>query len=350
MMAKVTIIGAGAMGSALTVPLIQNGYTVNLWGTELDANIIDNLRNGMPHPKHKCNLPLGINTFYVDEIDKAMSGTDLVIMAITSDALQKIFKRIIPYLHESMIVGSVSKGFGYNKEGKIVILPEMLQETLPQKLKDNISFVVVGGPCKAVEVVKKSPTSVVYSSKNIKSAEYMQKVLRTDVYNVEINTDVRGTEICAAMKNAYSIALGMAEGFKEKIGFSHKNEKGALFTFAVREMNFFAESAGGSVESVMGLAGIGDLELTGEAGRNRRLGEIIGAGMKPRDAVKKMKDEGVTVEGYEAIKLGLNLAKQLQSEGKLNLDCMPLLSSLYDVLYNDKKCYETILEVLHKYE
>lgn len=341
-MATVTIIGAGAMGSALTVPLIKNGHTVNLWGTELDNKIIDNLRKGLPHPKHKCNLPKEVNSFYVDELDKAMKNTDLVIMAITSDALQKVFKRVVPYLHENMVVGSVSKGFEFNKEGKIVILPEVLKEVLPENLKDKIDFVVIGGPCKAIEVLWQSPTCVVYSSKNIKNAIFMQNILMTDTYRIKTNTDIVGTEVCAAMKNAYAVSLGMTEGFKNRNGYLYNNTKSALFTIAVSELINLVNAMGGKTESAIGLPGLGDLEVTGEAGRNRIFGEVIGGGCVSSKAIKKMRKENITVEGYAAIKFGYNLVKQLEKENKISLKDMALLRNLYEIVYNDKPSYEII--------
>jgi len=347
-MAKIIIIGAGAMGSALTVPLIQNGHVVNLWGTELDNEIISDLKQGKPHPKHKCNLPSEVNAFYENELEKAMEGTDLIIMAITSDALGKVFKRVVPFLHEGMIIGSVSKGFEHNNKNKIVILPELLKEILPDKLKEKIPFVVIGGPCKAIEVIWKSPTSVTYSSENIENAEYMKKLLRTDVYNVETNNDVVGTEVCAAMKNAYAVSLGMAEGFKKTKGLLHNNTKSALFTFAVSEMALMVTALGGSYKSAIGLPGMGDLEVTGEAGRNRILGEVIGEGMKASEAIEKMRIEGITVEGYAAIKFGYNLVKQLTESDKLTLKELPLLEGLYKILYEDMPCYENIKAILTK--
>ena len=347
-MAKIVIIGAGAMGSALTVPLIQNGNVVNIWGTELDNEIIDALKQGKPHPKHKYKLPSEVNAFYECELEKAMEGTDLIIMAITSDALGKIFKRVVPFLHKGAIVGSVSKGFEHNNKGEIVILPELLKEILPEQLKEEISFVVIGGPCKAIEVLWKSPTSVTYSSKNIVYANYMKKLLNTDVYNVETNNDVVGTEVCAAMKNAYAVSLGMAEGLKKRNGFLHNNTKSALFTFAVSEMCLLVTALGGNYKSAIGLPGMGDLEVTGEAGRNRILGEIIGEGTKASTAMEKMRTEGITVEGYAAIKFGYNLAKQLEVTGKLTLEELPLLNGLYKILYEDMPCYEIIKDLLSK--
>lgn len=347
-MSKVTIIGAGAMGSALVVPLITNGHEVRLWGTELDNKIIRDLKNGKDHPKHKYPLPKAVKPFSEEELPAAMKDTDMVIMGITSDALGMIFERVVPYLKPGMIIGSVTKGFEYATDGRVVLLPDILKEKLPAELKDSISFVFIGGPCKAIEVVWESPTSVCYSSANLEAAKKLQATLMTPVYRVEANTDVIGTEICAAMKNAYAVGLGMAEGFKKRKGFLHNNTKSALFTFAVAEMGILSRALGGSLVSVYGLPGVGDLEVTGEAGRNRTLGEVIGEGLTASQAIAKMKAEGITVEGYPAIRFGYLMAKQLEQEQKLSLKELPLLAGLYAILYEDAPAYETVTILLQQ--
>ncbi|MFT9494130.1 NAD(P)H-dependent glycerol-3-phosphate dehydrogenase [Anaerosolibacter sp.] len=346
--AKVVIIGAGAMGSALTVPLAKNGNEVILWGTELDEGIITALRDGKPHPKHKHPLPSCIKTYYAHQLQEAMEHAEIVIMAITSDALGMIFKRVISYLHEGMIVISVSKGLEYGASGDTIILPHMLEELLPNLLKDKIPMIGVGGPCKAIEVMWESSTSVTYACKNIEFAQKVKNLIMTDRYNVEITEDMVGTEICAAMKNAYAVGLGLAEGFKSRAGFLHNNTKSALFTFAVAELAILVKALGGSLASVVGLPGVGDLEVTGEAGRNRTLGEIIGAGMKAKDAIKKMEEEDITVEGYSAIRYGYELQKQLVLKGKLSLTELPLLQGLYRILYEDAPAYETVMELVQQ--
>ncbi len=347
-MANVTILGAGAMGSALCTPLVKNGHKVNLWGTHLDNDIIKALKEGREHPKHKCKLPSEIVPYYNEELEEAVKGAELVILGITSTGLGDIFKKLIPYLKEGMVVGSVSKGYEYStkNDGKIILLPTLLKELLPENLKGKIDFVFVGGPCKAVEVVWECPNSVTYASENIKAAKYMKSLLVTKEYNIEVSTDVIGVEVCAAMKNAYAVGLGMAEGFKERDGKLNNNVKAALFTFAVAEMGVLTEALGGEYKSVIGLPGVGDLEITGEAGRNRILGEVLGAGTKASEAIKKMIEEDITVEGYPAIKFGYNIAGQLEKEGKIDIRKLPLLKALYEILYEDKNCYETIKEAM----
>lgn len=347
-MSKITIIGAGAMGSALAIPLIKNKHEVRLWGTELDDGIIKALLAGESHPKHKHLLPSAVKPFKEKDLAAAMKDTDIVIMAITSDALGMIFERIVPYLLPGMIIGSVSKGFDFSANNKVVLLPDILKERLPEYLTDTISFVFIGGPCKAIEVVWESPTSVTYSSTSLVAAKQLQDTLMTDVYRIEVNTDVIGTEICAAMKNAYAVGLGIAEGFKKRKGLLHNNTKSALFTFAVAEMGILSQALGGTLASVYGLPGMGDLEVTGEAGRNRTLGEVIGEGLTASQATAKMKAKGITVEGYPAIRFGYLLAKQLENEKKLMVSDLPLLTGLYKILYEDAPGYETVITLLQQ--
>lgn len=348
-MAKIAIIGAGAMGSALAMPLTRNGNEVRLWGSPLDDEIIDALKAGENHPKHKFPLPKEVKTFYSSQMKEAIDGADIVIMAITSDALGDVFEQVVLYLHSGMIVGSVTKGFNSDHSGNIVLLPEILKERVPEALKDQLSFVFVAGPCKAIEVLWEVPTSVTYASTNIEAAKTMQKAAMTNVYRVDVTTDVISTELCAAMKNAYCVGLGMAEGFfKREKGYLHKNTKGALFTFALAEMATLATALGGTMAPVYGLPGVGDLELTGEAGRNRVLGEAIGSGLSASRAIAKMKDEGITVEGYPAIRFGYLVAKELAKQGKLQMDRLPLLKGLYEILYDDAPAYESVEQLLQK--
>lgn len=347
-METITIIGAGAMGSALTTPLVENGHDVRLWGTELDGHIIDELRAGNNHPKHKYPLLKETKLYKVDELAEAMKDSKYVIMAITSDALGMVFERVVPFLTEESIVSSVSKGYDYNKKDEIVILPEILKERLPENLS-NVPIVAIGGPCKANEVLYRSPTCVVYACEDMEAARTFKELIQTDVYNVKVDDDVMGTEISVAMKNAYAVALGMAEGYKGINGLTHNNTKSALFAIAIEEMDKLSTAMGGMTRSVYGLPGAGDLEVTGEAGRNRILGEVLGEGMKASVALQKMKDEDVTVEGYPAIRFGYELVQRLEREGKLALKEMPLLDMLYQILYQDAPCFEGIRKVLNDF-
>ena len=99
---------------------------------------------------------------------------------------------------------------------------------------------------------------------------------------------------------------------------------------------------------VIGQPGVGDLEITCEAGRNRILGEVCGAGTPGSKAIKEMRDNDITVEGYNAIKFAWELVAQLEEKGVLKREKLPFLEALYDILYNDAPSYETIVKVMNK--
>ena len=112
-------------------------------------------------------------------------------------------------------------------------------------------------------------------------------------------------------------------------------------------MGVLTKAMGGSYASVIGQPGVGDLEITCEAGRNRLLGEVIGGGLLGSEAIKKMNDEDITVEGYPAIRFGYELYQKLQDEGKIKKGNMPFLETLYAILYKDEPCYPSIVKLLN---
>lgn len=345
-MHHVTIIGAGVMGSALTVPLSDNGHRVNLWGTELDGENIDSIRATGVHPVLKAPIPAEVRTFKVDELAAAVERSEIILIAISSHALGKIFSRVVPFIRRGHTVVTVSKGLEPDTAGRIVILPEILESLLPPHLREAVPIVAVGGPSKATEVALRSLTPVVYASKDLVAGRHCQQVFRNSRYLVEVCQDIIGVEICAALKNVYAIGLGICEGFAQGRGAPHKNAKGGIFNYAVLEMARIVEVMGGNRETAFGLAGSGDLELTGEAGRNRVLGEHIGAGVKPEIAVEQMLSHGLTVEGYPAARFAEILVRQLIEEGRLAQGAVPILRALYWILYEGAEPYATFQTAL----
>lgn len=345
---NIVIIGAGVMGSALTVPLSHNGHDVNLWGTELDGDIVASIRANGRHPRLDAQIPHEVRTYTVDQLPEAVNGRELVLMAITSDALGKIFRRVAPFLRSGQMVVSVSKGFDYDERGRVILLPEVLTAIMPPEIRAGIPLVCVGGPSKAVEVAHRVPTAVVYAGESLETARLCRKIFGTPFYMVEPSSDLTGLEACAALKNAYAIALGLCEGLGRASGIPHNNTKSALFTYATCEMADIALALGGRGETAFGLAGSGDLEVTGEAGRNRILGELIGQGLDANTAVGQMRAKGQTVEGYPAAKLGYELCDRLSAEGLLARERFALLEATYSILYRGAPPHEVLQVFLNR--
>lgn len=347
-MSTVSILGAGAMGTALSVPVFDRGHDVRLWGTELDTEIVDTLRKGGPHPRLGTGIPSGIKLFTQEQLAQAMDGAEIVVIAVTSDAIEKIFRRALSYLKPASTLVFVTKGFSETAEGRIILLPELLKNLMSPEQRSSVPIVAVGGPSKANEVALRVPTAVTYACEDVAVARKIRDIFMTGTYRIEASSDIIGLEISAALKNTYSIALGMCEGLKNPHGYTFNNTKSALFNFAVREMALECQVAGGRGESALGLPGDGDLEVTCEAGRNRVLGELIGGGMGAKEAVDYMRSRDQAVEGYPAAHFAYRLVRQWEREGKIKPGALPFLDACYAILYEGAPALDTLAETLRK--
>ena len=336
-MARVTILGAGDMGTALTAPLAANGHDVRLWGTELDGAIVAALRAGGPHPRLGVPVAATIGVFGVDEAATALARAEVVVVAVTSVAVRKIVSRLAPDLGAPRAIVTVAKGFDPGRAGNDVqLLPETIGEFA------DAPVVAVGGPSKANEVVRGLPTHVVFASPDLGAARDCAVLFATPTYRVSVSDDGDGLEVAASMKNAYAIGMGAADGLERATGLPHHNLRAALFPQAVDEMADLARGVGGRTETVAGLAGSGDLQVTLTSGRNRRLGELVGAGERPAVAVAALTAEGTTVEGFNAVGFGYRLALRLAGSEEAAARRFPLLAALWRVLYEDAPPLETL--------
>jgi glycerol-3-phosphate dehydrogenase (NAD(P)+) len=330
-------MGAGDMGTALVTPLAHNGHQVRLWGTERDGAIIEALRAGNPHPRLGIPVPANVQTFTSEETAVAFRDADVVVVAITSDSVRAVLNRLGGDLGHPELVVTVAKGFDAGPDGHDVqLLPATIIEftTAP--------VVAVGGPSKANEVARGTPTAVVFGSLDAEALAFARKTFATPVYRIELTDDITGLEVAAAMKNAYAIALGIADGLAERTGLPHHNLRAALFPRAVAEMGTLARSFGGRAETVSGLAGTGDLQVTVTSGRNRLLGERIGYGESPDDAVAALAAGGTTVEGYRAVDFGHRFYRRAVEAGSLADGSLPLLNALRQILYHDAEPAATL--------
>jgi glycerol-3-phosphate dehydrogenase (NAD(P)+) len=325
-MAVVTILGAGAMGSALTTPALRAGHEARLWGTWLDDDILADLRAGRPHPR--IDVPIDPRTRLFDSTDlgAALDRTDLVILAISSDGVVDVLGRAVPHLRPGLPLLVTTKGFGYDGEGKVQLLPPLLEAVLPDQLRAGCPIVAIGGPCKANEVAAGRPTATVFASPDLVVADQTADLLSTPVYRVTTTDDIDGVEASAAMKNVYAIALGVADGLEELGGEPWHNLRAATFAQAVAELQRVTVALGGRAETAVALAGAGDLEVTGLSGRNKVYGARIGKGERAPAALAAMVAANQTVEGVAAARFAGDLRTQRAIAG------LPLLQAIIEIL------------------
>lgn len=324
----VTILGAGAMGSALATPLRAAGYDVRLWGTWLDDELLATCRRGEPHPRTGEILPEGTQLFDADALADALDGAWIVILAVASVGAVEVTRRALPSLAEVDALLITSKGFDPDERGQVQLLPDALRALAQVQGHRLPPLVAVGGPCKANEVAAGRWTAAVFASRDAALAGKLATDLATDAYRAEASEDEVGVEVCAPMKNVYAVALGIADGLGAS-GDPHHNLKAAAFAQAGRELALLTEALGGSASTAVGLAGLGDLEVTGLSGRNRLYGERIGLGEAASEALEAMEAAELTVEGVPAAGFAATLIEQRVPELWPQL---PLLQAIVAVL------------------
>jgi glycerol-3-phosphate dehydrogenase (NAD(P)+) len=328
--ARVTILGAGDMGTALLTPLHAGGHELRLWGTERDTEIISALRRGGPHPRLGTPLPPHVATFAAAAAASALDGAEIVVVAITSNAVRPVIGRLAAAIGHPRAIVVVGKGFDAGPTGdEILLLPHVIAELSPAPV------VAVGGPSIAREVALGTPTAATFGSADAMALAFAREVFATPAYYIETTDDVAGLEVAAAMKNAYGVAVGIADGIEKRTGLPHANMRAALFPHAVAEMCRLAESLGGRRETVAGLSGAGDLQVTVTSGRNRLLGERIGLGLSGAEAFRELTAAGTTTEGYLATDFGYRLAQRAIPPAEPVSRRFPLLDALYRILYQD---------------
>jgi glycerol-3-phosphate dehydrogenase (NAD(P)+) len=321
----VAILGAGAMGSALATPAVAAGNRVRLWGTWLDGELLAELRAGRPHPRTGIPADPRVELHDAGALAAALDGAELVAVAISSDGVLEVVRRAAAALAPGTPLLLCTKGFGRHPDGAVDLLAPLVAAALGP-LAAACPVVAVGGPCKANEVAAGRPTAAVFAGPDQAVVTRCAQALTTPAYRVACSDDLAGVEAAAATKNVYAIAVGVCHGLTEAGGEPWHDLAAATFAQAVAEMRHLATALGGREETVLGLAGLGDLEVTSLSGRNRVFGARVGRGEPPDRALAAMAAAGQTVEGVPAARLALELAAALGVGG------LPLLAAVNRVL------------------
>jgi glycerol-3-phosphate dehydrogenase (NAD(P)+) len=329
-MAIVTVLGAGMMGSALCVPLADRGHEVRLVGTHLDGEILASLKASRRHPTLGLELPEGIRPMAVGDLAAAMAGTELIALGVSSAGARWAGEHIAPFVRPDLPVVMITKGLEWDGS-RLSTMPEVVRSCLPEALRQRIEPAAIAGPCIAGELARRVPSCVVLTGRGRSALERIASLLRTDYYHLWLSTDVVGVEICAALKNAYAMGVALGAGMHLVRGgqpgsVAMHNVESAVFAQAVREMRLWIGLLGGDPDSAVGLAGVGDLDVTNNGGRTGRFGALLGRGLSRDEAVREMK--GATLECLEILAVMREATRALTASGKLAAGALPLLDHL----------------------
>jgi glycerol-3-phosphate dehydrogenase (NAD(P)+) len=339
-MTTVTIVGAGYMGTATAWPLTDNGHTVRLVGTHLDRDIITSCLEQHYHPKLKRELPRGVQPFYVEDVAQALDGADVIVSGVNSMGVHWIGQTAGPHLQPGQTLVAVTKGLEATQAGDLKILPDVLRDELPEAIRDQVKLAAIGGPCIAGELAGRRQTCVVFGSRDAGTAEHLAAIFRTPYYHVWTTTDLVGLEYCAALKNGYTLAAGMAAGILEHeggidvSGAHMHNLAAAVFAQACTEMEHMLQVVGATRAFAYWLPGAGDLFVTVQGGRSVRLGRLLGLGHTYDEAQELMAEE--TLEAAFIVQQMGKALPQLTAQAVVASDDFPLMRALVDTVVHKR--------------
>ena len=322
-MKKIAIIGSGSWGVALATYLANVGNQVKIWSfSEEERDLINN--------EKKCkflpDLIIPDNIYCSTSYEEVIKDTEFILHVTPSKFTRSTFNQYKQYVGEKAVI-ICSKGF---EKETLKTLDEVIEEELP-----NVKVGVLSGPSHAEEVSIGVPTALVMASKYNEVLDMLQETFMSEKMRIYTSNDVKGVELGGALKNIIAFCAGVAAG----IGLGD-NSFAALITRGLKEISRLGIKLGGELETFYGLSGLGDLIVTclSEHSRNRKAGKLIGQGKTLEETKKEV---GMVIESIDNI----DVAYQL---GKINNIEMPIVNSVYEVLYNKLDPQEAVKNLMKR--
>jgi glycerol-3-phosphate dehydrogenase (NAD(P)+) len=315
---KVTVLGAGAWGTALATLLHRGGHAVTIWGH--DPAHLEALRSGR-NERYLPGVALPTDWQLTPDLATATRNAESIVVAVPSKAFREVTACLADY---SGALISVTKGIEHQTG---LTMCGILAATAPQA-----RLAALSGPSLALEVARGIPTAIVAASEDATVAASVQKLFHRPAFRVYTSTDLNGVELGGALKNIIAIAAGVCDG----LGFGD-NSKASLVTRGIVEMRRLGVACGAQAETFAGLSGMGDLMVTcfSKLSRNRGFGERVGRGEQPEAILASMTS---VVEGCPTARSASQLARKLGIS-------TPIIDEVYAMLYEGKNVRQAVQDL-----
>ncbi len=309
--AVIAVLGAGSYGTALAIQFARNGYATVLWGR--DAFAVAEMDRARVNARYLKDCPFPEKLSANSDLQAVLSQATDIVIGLPSHAVRETLRQIKPMLRRDQHLACAAKGFE-NETGKL------MHEVFAEELGRRRTIAIISGPTFAKEVGRGVPTAVTVASRDLRLAERFAEYLHGQGFRAYTNDDVIGVEVGGAVKNVLAIGVGAADGLG-----AGANTRALMVTRGLAEMMRLSLALGGKRETMIGLAGLGDLVLTctDDQSRNRRMGLLLASGKSVEDAQKEI---GQVVEGVRVAPEVRRLAQRHQIE-------MPISEMVYRVLY-----------------
>lgn len=322
---KISIIGAGSFGSALTTVASRCNNEVMLWAHE--QQVVDSINTVRTNPLYLPQIAFAENVRATQDLAEAAEFSDTILMVVPSHHYRGVLKQVGKHVRGQLNVISATKGI---ENKSLARMSEIVREVLAEKLR---AVAVMSGPTFAAETARGDPTAAVIACSDVQFAQDVQSVLSSSTFRLYRSDDVVGVELAGSLKNVIAIAAGVLEGLG--LGF---NTTAALITRGLHEITKLGIALGGRPETFAGLAGMGDLVLTctGGLSRNRSLGVALGKGRTLDEILAGTRE---VAEGVKTSKSANELAQKHRIE-------MPITAEMYRVLYEGASPREALQRLM----
>jgi glycerol-3-phosphate dehydrogenase (NAD(P)+) len=319
---NVTVLGAGAWGTALAKLLSRNKHAITLWGH--DAPRLEELRRSGRNERYLPGIDLPRDWRIEADLTRSLEGSEIVIAAVPSKAFREVTRGLADF---NGVVVSVTKGIEHETG---LTMCGVLAQTAPKARAGALS-----GPTFALEVARGMPTAIVAASNDPATASVIQKLFHRTEFRVYTSTDLIGVELGGALKNVIAIAAGVCDG----LGFGD-NAKAALITRAMAEVRRLGVACEAQAETFTGLSGLGDLTVTcfSKLSRNRGFGERLGRGEKLADVLAGMVS---VAEGYPTARSAWELSRRHNAS-------TPVIDEVYRMLYEGKDLVQGVRDLMSR--
>ena len=336
---RIAVLGAGSWGTVFANVIADAadlsrtehpggpGVEVILWGRR--ASVVDAINDRDENPDYFPGIALNPRLRATTDVAQALSGADVVVLAVPSQSLRTNLADWRPHVAEDAVVVSLMKGV---ELGTLMRVSEIIAEVLEHP-EERIA--VVSGPNLAAEIAQRQPATAVVACPHEKTAIRLQELFKSPYFRPYTSSDLVGVEIGGAMKNVIALAVGVAEG----MGFGD-NTKASLLTRGLAETTRLAVALGADEHTLSGLAGMGDLVATCSSplSRNRTFGEKLGAGKTLEQVVAETNRTAEGVKSSGAI-LELGWARGVD---------MPITESVVKMMHHDLSPAEALVSFMSR--
>jgi glycerol-3-phosphate dehydrogenase (NAD(P)+) len=311
-MTDVSILGAGAFGTALAIHCSDLGHHTRVWA--YDEGLPEEVAATGENAAYLPGFSVPPEVLFTNDMATALQGADLTLLVVPSSFMRAVTEQAAPHIPRGALVTSTAKGI---EQDSLALMSEVLAETLPDHAQ---AATYLSGPSFAKDLASRLPADVSLAAADIDTARHVQAILHSPLFRVYASDDAIGVQLGGALKNVIAVACGATFGLG--LGAS---ALASLMTRGLAEIARLGVALGANPLTFLGLAGVGDLTLTchGELSRNRQLGQQLASGKLARDVVASQK---AVAEGYRTAAAVHSLAQRAAVE-------MPISEAVYRVCH-----------------